>query len=85
MNIYEISTHEGAEPRFRKNRTGVREVLRTVPRDHRYQVRVYLRKVPNDLNAIVDLYNGIRAQGQLLRSFRLSLRGALVELAAGEE
>ena len=85
MHIYEVSTFEGAESKYARTRGQVREKLRTVGKDQRYNVRVILRKVPHDIEAVVNLYNGIRAEGEVLKRFRVTLRGALVQLAAGED
>lgn len=85
MLAYEISKNEGAAPVFAGDLRQVRAIVRTIPKASRDWARIYLVDVATDKAAVLRLLNGQDLDRGRRRSFRLSVRGRLVELQEGEE
>jgi hypothetical protein len=85
MQAYEISKGVDVPSTFAGDLAAVRRTVRTIPRDMRDDVRVYLREFPHDKAAFVQLLNGRPLEGTLRRTWRPGLRGGkLIEIEPEE-
>lgn len=88
MQAYEVSKHPKAAPVFAADLEAVRLALRTVARDDRHQPRVYLVEIPDaKRERIAALNASLRGEPparERRRAWRLSPRGALVELTPAQ-
>ena len=80
MQAYEFQRHETAKPVFAGDKRAVRELLRTVAKDSRDEVRVYLVQFSTVKADLLRILNGGEVQRTRLRAWRVSVRGRLVEI-----
>lgn len=85
MHAYLVSPAEGAPESFATDLRGVRQRVRVIPKDYRHEARVMLVDVPTNKAAVVALLNGQEPPRTLLRKWRLSVRGRLIEIDVKEE
>lgn len=86
MQAYEVSKTEGVASVFAGDLAAVRQVLRTVPKDMRDQVRIYLVAVPDVKAERIRVLNGAEPTRQRLTAWRIggARGGRLVKLDSME-
>jgi hypothetical protein len=85
MQAYEISKGVDVQSTFAAGLSAVRQVVRTIPRDMRDDVRIFLRDFPHDKAAFVQLLNGGLIEGRVKRAWRPGSRGgALIEISPAD-
>lgn len=83
MNFYQIEARPDEVVSHYATLSEAHQIAKTHDRD---QVRVLLVDIPTDKGNVLRLLNNRSAAGvQVLKRWRLSVRGALVELGEGQE
>jgi hypothetical protein len=85
MHAYEISKNEGEPSIYAGDLRAVRAVIRSIPRAGRDWARVQLVAIPHDKAAILQLLNGRPPITTVLRRWRPSARGRLIEIGPDDD
>jgi hypothetical protein len=85
MQAYEISKNEGEPSTYAGDLQAVRAVIRAIPRAGRDWARVQLLAIPHDKTAFLQLLNGHRPPVTVLRRWRPSARGRLIEIRPDDD
>lgn len=85
MHCYEISPNENVPSRYAADLAEVRQQARLMAAGSRQFARITLVDVPSDKAAVLELLNGRKPAKKVLRRWRLSSRGALIEMSDTEE
>lgn len=77
MHLYVVTLYDGAEPRWQRTLQGAHATAKQSA--DRAQARIELRDYPAHQQAVCDLFNGTRPEGELLKTWRITPRGGLHE------
>jgi hypothetical protein len=83
MNFYQISSNTGLVEGYEGTLSEAHAAAKSYSRDY---VRIHLVDIPTDKDSILSLVNKRMPEGiTILKTWRLSPRGAMVPLKDGEE
>lgn len=85
MQAYEISKNEGEPSTYAGDLRAVRAAIRAIPRAGRQWARVRLVAMPHDKAAFLQLLNGQCPETTVLRRWRPSARGRLIEIGPDDD
>lgn len=85
MQAYQLERYAGTPPVHCADLKAVRAEVKTIARDARDDTRVYLVDLPADKKSVIGYLNGNPPQVKVLRKWRLSTRGRLIEISIDKE
>lgn len=84
-NIYEFSPNDDATSQHARRLREVRKLARGLHRTLRPYARIYLKRYPNDADAVLAWVSGHSVAGQTVAAWRVSDRGALIAIDPDSE